>query len=400
MPQRPTTLKLLARHCPMAVQHYEDGTTYDRRVFAVGTAAHEFLYALARGEDVEGVALALASGGRSGVDSEPPLPIDDIMAGKEIALDWYDHTEGFLGTHRAKYEIGLAADADWNPVRYDDPSAVIRARLDVLDIIEIEEEEFGGIGLMPDDYKTAWPTDESELQTVQVKAQAVLSAISWKRIGLDAPPDFIRRQVTNLRTKQVFSEDLWLDAEGLAKIEEWKRDIMVAVRAAEVRPRVASPGVNCLGCGYVTRCKEAQAFLADDSATVAARLAVLEATVAENRSTVRAATKAGPIAVPGGWVGYRTKTIRRLREGAEASLWGDWMYGDDPDRKERAVDGMARGLLRAMKPGVGAVEAVAKVLFAGRDRETMAARRAWVDGLVETYTSKEFGCWPEEEETA
>jgi len=397
MPQRPTTLKLAARHCNMAVQHYEDGTPYDRRVFAVGTAAHEFLYALARGEDIEGVALALASTGRGGTDSEPPLNIDDIMAGKEIALDWYDHTEGFLGTSRARFEIGLAADADWNPVRYDDPNAVYRARLDVLDVMEVESEEFAGVGLLPDDYKTAWPTDETELQSVQVRTQAVLSYISWKRIGLDAPPDFIRRQVTNLRTKQVFFEDLWLDAEGMAKIEEWKRDIMIAVRAVEVRPRVASPGVNCLGCGYVTRCDEAQAFLQDGARSTVERLAVMEATVAEWRSAARAATKTTPIAVAGGWVGYQSKTTRKVREESVPVIWNRWSKGEDPeDHTDTSSDGVARGLLRSLKLGVGSIEAAAKVIFAGRDRPTVAARREWVAGLVEEVGGKKFGYWKDD----
>lgn len=394
MPQRPTTLKLLARHCPMAVQHYEDGTHYDRRIFAVGTAAHEFLYAMARGDDVDGVALALASAGRGGTDSEPPLNIDAIMAGKEIALDWYEHVEGFLGTSRAKFEIGLAADKDWNPVRYDDPSAVIRARLDVLDVMEVDEEEFSGVGLLPDDYKTAWPTDETELQTIQVKTQAVLSAISWKRIGLDAPPDFIRRQVTNLRTKQTFSEDLWLDAEGRAKLEEWKVDIMTAVRAADVLPRVASPGVNCLGCGYVTRCDEAQDFLQDDARGTIERLAVMEATVSTWRSAARAATKTTPVHVDGGWVGYKPKTIRKLRESAIAGVWNRWSKGEDPEaHTDTGSDGVARGLLKSMKLGVGSIEAAAKVIFSGRDRATVTARREWVDGLVEDHGSKTFGCW-------
>ena len=115
MTQRPTTLRLFATCCPMAVQHYEDGTPQDRSIFATGTAAHDVLHALAvNGPDsVDDTVAALLTAGREGVDAEPPLHPDPVFAGRDLALAHYERTMGVLGTDHALYELGLAVSDDW-----------------------------------------------------------------------------------------------------------------------------------------------------------------------------------------------------------------------------------------------------------------------------------------------
>src|SRR3990167_5616458 len=106
MTQRPTTLKLLARHCPMAVEHYENGIPYDRRIFAVGTAAHDCLQAMAVGGPgaTPATVEALLVIGRAGVDAEPPLPPNAVFAGRDLALAWYESQGSVLGSERAHFE--------------------------------------------------------------------------------------------------------------------------------------------------------------------------------------------------------------------------------------------------------------------------------------------------------
>lgn len=394
-PQRPTTLKLFAQHCPAAVQHYEDGTPQDRRIFAAGTAAHEILFAVAEKRSRDDVITALTSAGRDGIDGEPPLPIDAVLEGADLADAWIEKV-GVLGSRAARYEIGLAADRDWNPVRYDADDAYFRARLDVLDVLEEEDEDgYTFTGLLVDDYKTSWRAGEDWLTSVQAKAQAVLAALSWKRIGLDAPPDFIRRQVTNLRTQQTYSADLILDVEGTATLRIWRDELALAIDAANRLPRVASPGVGCVGCPYVLSCAPAREFIAavnpfgtGDPADLPAAYAASKATTDALEVMVREVVGDGAVDTGAGVVGYQSQPRRQLREGAAERLWD--LFGGD-DYRGKTVSGYVRGMLKAMAPGVTSAEKVLKVLMP--ERSQAKERRALLETLIETKTESRFGIW-------
>ena len=103
MTQRSTSLNLLTRTCPKALDHYESGAHYDRDVFQVGIAAHAVFEALNAStvannaipetEEMERIADAtirrLVLQGRSfdGVP-EPPPKVEQAMAGMRLALDY------------------------------------------------------------------------------------------------------------------------------------------------------------------------------------------------------------------------------------------------------------------------------------------------------------------------
>jgi hypothetical protein len=390
MTQRPTTLRLFAEHCPAAVQHYEDGTPYDRSIFAVGTAAHDVLCALATGgmPAVAPTVEALLAVGRGGIDAEPPLPPDAVFEGRDLALRWYEREGCSLGGPSARYEVGLALLPDGTPTRYDDDTALVRARLDVCDVIEYDDEEAAGTGIEVRDYKSAWTTSATLLDGIQLRAQAVLAVRSADRLGFPRP-DFVRRTVVNLRTLAVYSDDLWLDEDGEAVLDSWWQDVRVAALAADARPRVASPSSRCLGCGYVARCQPAQDFLADDRVDACARYAVSVALTAELQTAAREATAEWPVRVGDAVIGTVAKLVREPLPDAGLRLWARWREGH-PDE---AVEPLARGLLAAMGLGVSQIESAAKRIFA--DRKQKPEREAFVASLLGEKITQRFGIWPD-----
>lgn len=378
-PQRPTTLKLMTRHCPKALDHYEAGVAVDRSVFAAGTAAHDVLHALATTgpEAVEPTVLAMLAVGREGIDAEPPIHPDAVFEGRDIALAWYERVGGVLGSPEARYELGLAFREDWSRTRYDDDRAWFRIRLDVFDEVYGDDEELPARGVVVRDYKTAWPTDASELGTIQMRAQA----LAVVEAGLADGVDFVRREVVNLRTGKVFHEDLWLVDEG-HHLEEWKRDLEMLIRAAHARPRVARPGAHCLQCPFVRVCEAPRELLqTNDPDQVVVRYAAAVALADGLAELAKEATADHALVVDGTAVGYRVRNRRRATADAPDALWRAWTV--DADLDERTV-GVARGLLTAMQVGVSQVQAIAKTL--SRD-----ARDDLLERALEVDATREWG---------
>lgn len=394
MTQRPTTLRLFATCCPMAVQHYEDGTPQDRSIFAVGTAAHDVLHALAVDglPAVESVVAALLTTGREGVDAEPPLHPDPVFAGRDLALAHYERSLGSLGTEKALYELGLAVAADWETDDYnDDPW--LRARLDVLDVATQEDEEFFAEGWTCRDYKTAWSAGEKDLDSIQMKAQAVLALAHRGRLMRihDYPePSFIRREIVNLRSGKTHAVDVWLDAEGMEVIEGWKRDLATTVRAASAMPRIAAPGVNCHGCPYAMRCPPALDFVGDHRASVPERYAAAAAVAAALQAEARAACDGGFVTVPGGRVGTVPTTSKEIAPDALVKVWEAWTAGEATDE---GTTSLVRRFLGEIKPGATQLDKASRLLMP--ERKQKAERDAFMAQFTVEKAGRRFGVWPD-----
>ncbi len=388
-PQRPTTLRLMVEHCPKAVDHYEQGTPYDRRIFATGTAAHDVLQALAtKGPSaVEPTVVALMATGREGTDAEPPLDPDAVLEGRDLAVAYAEQAGGFQD-EGAWYELGLAFRDDWSPVFYGSKDAWFRCRLDKLAVIASDDEDTYALGLVVSDYKSSWRADRSLLDSIQIKAQAVAAWVMWKRFTGPEAPAFIRREVVNLRTGQVFNEDLWLDDEGLATIEGWQRDIELLVMAANAKPRIARPGVGCTGCPFVLNCDGAAEWFGHppDESTVedaAIRFAVLDAAAKAAGAIARQATAEQHVEIEGGWVGYEAKPKSVPIEGVETALWKYWV--DGVNQIDFSTAATARGLLASMKLGAAQVRAAIE-----RDGDP-DEQRAAIEAMITTENQRRFG---------
>lgn len=398
MTSRPTTLRLFIEACPRAVDLYEANAPIDRSIYAIGTAAHDCLHALGdagltgefdESKLLDAVCLKLMSTGRQGVDAEPPIAPDAVFAGRDLAERYY--RERPLPTADAWFEKGFGFDPGWKNVSYHD-ATWFRTRLDVVEKVTHEDEESYGVGLIVRDYKSAWPAGESLLESIQLRSQAVAV---WKAdpawFGMDQPPDFIRREIVNLRTLQTFHADVWTSGNDHI-LEAWMRQIETAIEAEAVKPRTASPGVRCVGCMYAGSCPDAAGFFGTMKPSDAATAYAVAVGVAKGLEPfARAAAQEAPALVPGGEVGWRVQAKRTAVSDAGARLWERWTQGQTVDP---GADGLVRGLLARIGIGVSQVESVAKALFPGRkekeDRETFAAT------LLNQTSGRRFGIWRDE----
>ncbi len=261
---RPTTLKLASKHCPRAMNFYADGAETDRRIFGVGIAVHAVIQSWIQAtndcdrelDDVELTLVSLESckrmireGRKFEGAQEPPLPADDVWAGRDLAHAYVERHPILPSILLSSAELGMAVDENWKPTRYS-PEARLRLIADYVTVTEeVGEDGDGGRVLVVRDYKSAWSTDETELDTVQMKAQAVLA---WIHHGEDGEPqmlteedirtapyhvkpviDCLRQEVVNLRTGATFKRDLWIHDDGLDILDRWTEELDVTMRALD-----------------------------------------------------------------------------------------------------------------------------------------------------------------------
>ena len=398
---RPTTLKLAARHCARAINFYAENRPTDRRIFAAGTSAHACLQAAQRMTDVRDEALSMEEFDRVSVavcegmiregrlfegDPEPPLPMDSVWRGRDLARSYFERYPIEPGGELlSQVESGLAVDERWRSVPYG-PGARFRLIVDLLTITEEWDEESGWRVLAHRDYKSAWPTSASELETIQMKAQAVLT---WIHHGSDEI-DILESRVVNLRTGALFTRSLDMRGEGPEIIERWKSEITATMNALDSGRAAdglyaASPGGGCIGCPYVAVCaagKEwSEGSLDYESPeqraiaywTTKARLRELEVVLREESADE-------PVPVGDGLVvGTVAQSGRKPAGDAWQVMLEEWT--------RRGGD--IQALMLTLGVGVKQITNVAAVLFP--EREDREERDEWVESLMESYTRRSFG---------
>ncbi len=384
---RPTTLRLASAHCPRAVDFYESNQAAFRDHFQVGIAAHDVLAAIGEhaltamlqpteqeiAEIAERQVRSLITRGRSFEGrAEPPMRAEDAFEGAELAKR-YAATEPWP-TADAWFEAGYAFGAEWQRLPYNAVERRFRLILDRLEFVEESGEDYAGRLAVITEYKTAWPTDESELETLQTKAQAVAVWLVHGS-GLDG----IRRRVVNLRTGKTFADDLWFEPGGNAQIAEWQSEITDYMQAldtmTEYGRRPARPGVGCLGCPYSLGCDAKS--IETDHISMAKRLAKLEGERAQLIKALKAATAESAITFDGTTVGYQVTASRTPKPGALTLMWLAWT----------AANGDVSGLLAALKPTMAMLSSVAKKLYPDSKEDQEAKVAEW----SAAKTSKEFG---------
>jgi hypothetical protein len=307
---------------------------------------------------------------------EPPMSAEDAFAGRDLALAYTMRPEVIWATKDAWYERGFAFDADWNSVAFASPSRRFRLILDKIEIITDEGEDYAGRLAVVTDYKSAWPTDESELSTYQMRAQAVAVYLTMAD-GLDG----IRLQVTNLRTGKTFGFDLWFESGGREQIEAWRAEItdyMDALdRMTEHGRRPARPGIGCLGCPYAIVCDAD--IVESDRTAMGMRLAKLEGEREQLIKALKAATAEHAIQLADCEVGYKVKLSRTPKDDALAAIKATWF----------ASGGDWAGLLRSLQPTMAMLSTVAKKLYP----ESKDDQTAIVDKWSALKHGKEFGVY-------
>jgi hypothetical protein len=192
----------------------------------------------------------------------------------------------------------------------------------------------------------------------------------------------------------------------MVMIDQWRRDIGHQIAAAERRGpdgrRVANPGINCMGCPFVLRCKAAQdmwgPLLNGGREGLAQSYAVARAMSDDLAVLVRAAAAHEPIEVEGGVVGFMPVPERSVVDDVALRIAHAWFgVGSDKAQEWDADNARMLGLLGAMGVGVGQVGAVATRLHPGRGpgkkEGWKEARAALVGEMTEEGMARRFGVW-------
>lgn len=410
MPSRSTHLMVAARHCNKALDFIEDGAPRDRSIFAVGVAAHACLQAIAQqpiGSDPHKIARAavehLATQGRSfdGVP-EPALPPEACLEGMNLAVAWNEAHGVPAG---AKAERGIAVDSRWHLVAYDSPAAYYRAIYDLIWIEDVvdDDQELELKTAVCLDYKSSWVASEADLESIQMRGQAILAALAYP--GADA----VRIEIGNLRTGKLYSRTIELDEAGRVQLATWTRDLELAIAAVNARgpdgKRIATPGAGCDGCPYILRCDEAHAWMrgsllepnaseTDRRWAVGTRLAVAEAMAEELKQHAKLLTEQAPIEIDRGVVGWLPKDQREAAADAWRAIAHHW-FKVTPEQAATwdAENGELLGLLRALEPGVSSITSLAQALapFDRGDKSWKERRGALLEELITTSTAPRFG---------
>jgi len=270
-----SSLSLLESTCPRALDHMEDGAPRDSSVFDVGTAAHAVMEEIQR-ESVRlgGVPLtdeqrtlvssrtvaALTLKGRSfRGNHEPPMPLSSALEGQRIALSYIRRQHGrFTVSPVAMPERELSFDANFTPCS---PKSKDRIWSAILDRLEMDyDEDTGQYVLSVIDLKTAWPAGSKEVESLQLKGQAVLALahahILWPESYTDI--GVVKRKIINLRTGKETSAQNYTDDPELG---DWRQTIKsVSINAPKrdkkTNQRPSSPGLCCARCPYRNVCSD------------------------------------------------------------------------------------------------------------------------------------------------
>jgi hypothetical protein len=379
---RSTKLSLLTNRCAHAVTQYEKGNQWDRAVFGTGVAAHDINHALGRFPHEDRTKVAnhvceqLIRKGRIGYDSEGPLSPDAVFAGRKLVMEWLNWGGNPQPHQDAKYEVGIGVDENWNYVPYEVGRFSIR--LDVLYPVQSDDAGWTATGICVRDYKTSWAHTRNSLESIQLRAQAVAAWRTSEHLFPGLNPSFIRREITNLRTRESYYEDTWLTAEGIADLELWQSDVDMLVQSLEETAgteREATVSKKCLTCPFQQTCrawlqidptglagtKNAQEGLVDDYIMARSNMKRLE-------GLVRELTKEGPLRFKDKVVGTLGNVGQVLSEEGPAVIAQAWL-GPDADA---GVVSSVTGLLASLKPGVTSIKALARKLHKG-DRASQAA---------------------------
>lgn len=263
-----STSAAIERHCPALLDFRESGIPEDPAGYEAGTAAHAVMEAAQRfandtgrsevpyatlealSDDVVKALTTKAQGAR------PPIGIMRALEGRNIAMRFLK-TQGGDGMvmfdTTAIPEVDIAVDANWNLVPSGSKTTVYRGRLDLITPprSELLDDGYEITVCEVTDYKTAWPTDETELSSWQFAVYTLLVRALYPHVTA------IRRRVINLRTCAIYTDLLWTDDAGTWKMDRWKRDLALLRSFASQTPRPATPGKGCINCPAILHCKHA-----------------------------------------------------------------------------------------------------------------------------------------------
>lgn len=375
---RPTLHNLITRNCPGAATHYNNGTPQDRRIFAVGTAAHDILHAIGEGRDANETAERLMSRGRGGTDAEPPLPVDAVLQGRDIAEAWVAKHPLPQGDG-VWFERRYAFDEDWQPCEWED--AAYRTSVDQVFTDAYEDEDGTYPLLVQADYKSSWAATEDELDTAQRRFQAVCA---WLTAGPDVSGISLR--IHNLRRRTTYTRDIWLTPENEEMLRQWQRDAEMVRRAGRVG--TFSPGAGCMTCPYVLHCDAAAQEWGDTPEAIGKAWVIADAKAKALRARLKDWTESDHIDIGTHVIGKNQTVSRSPKEDAVFALVGAYAERLEVEVPTPVAEAL-KNLFAAVAVSRTALDKGARLLFPSR--KDAKDRAAWVDALCEEEIGARWG---------
>lgn len=385
-----TSLNYWIKHCPMALEFHLSGVHENTDQFQAGIAAHAILQVVGEKKlkDIDSIRIfadsvmhkCITEPRRYYDKEEPPMPAAAAFEGREMALNYLMQNELPDG---AKYEIALAMDAKGNPC--DLGKARYRALIDCIYEDKDGDEDFAYDVVVVRDYKSAWPTNESELETLQRCSQAVLAWLHY--------PDKqgIRLEVVNLRTGATFTKSIYFTEENIAMLDQWRKDILRLCNDAD-KNRHARVGNGCLTCSFAGTCPAVKASANSDN--TAQSYVALESLRKDAMQKLKAELQeSSGITFDKTYLGYRDQGRNILTPAAIKQILANWY--DLPLDVVESEKAQEVGLLKVLGLGSGNVEAFAKFVFKGEHRQE---KQEFLELCLTRKPQPVFGIWAKEDE--
>jgi len=378
-------------HCIKALDFHLRGEYRETNQYDVGIAAHAVLQECGRRnlsdletiqETANQIVRVLVTKGRKFYDKpEPPMRPDYARHGRDLAVNFMMFNPL---PSPAQFETTFSINRAGEPCKFED--ARLAAKVDCA-YFSVDEQEDIPVVVMRD-YKSAWSTGEHDLDTLQRHIQAVMG---WLHHGKGRMG--VRTDVVNLRTGRTFSRLIKFNEEGLAHLEQWRKDALLACDTADellsVKNVKGIPGAGCHDCPFIAKCKFAHAAkskIKDDATKYAAMTAIASDL---KKRLLRKLDEYGGIEVNGGIVGYR-HTVRNVRKtGAGKVMLAQW-YGKPVERVE-TENGRELGLIDVLNLGAGNIYKLGKHLF-----KDARERGEFFDKVLEEQGVASFGVWPKD----
>jgi len=384
-----TSLNYWIENCPQALQYHLDGVQQDTDQYQVGIAAHAILQRVGEKQlkdfdkiktFADSVVKKLISEPRYYYEKEePPMPPAFAIEGRELALQYLSTNEL---PENAQYEVATGMDIKGQPC--DFRKARYRALQDCK-YSDIEgDEEMAYDVVVVRDYKSAWPTNADELETLQRRGQAVLG---WLHHPDKAG---VRLEVVNLRTGAVFTKTIYFTEENIYLLEQWRKDILMLCDMAD-KVRSARVGHGCLTCPFTHHCP---ALLgASTSKDTPKSYIALEALRESMRVKLKAQLQESQgVTFDNTYLGYKDQGKNILTPEAIKQILAAWYeLSLDQIESERPRE---VGLLKVLSLGASNVEAFSKFMFKGESKQE---KKDFLELCLTKKPQPTFGIWAKEE---
>jgi hypothetical protein len=359
-PLSPSAIRAVNALCPASLDYYWERNEPLTDLFDVGTAAHKILESIAiltaqvgrvlSPDEIANAAEVTCAALIGGNHGGRPIAPDQVFNARDLAVAFA--VANPIGPE-AKAEAAAAFDARWQPVAFDDPTAIFRLVLDLYEgqlVIDEDGDEYNAV--IVTDYKTSWQADAAELDSLQMRSQAMA-------IHLAINPDRVVQRIANLRTGKIHSREYSREALADLSIQTQREvELTYAALSGERKHRI---GAHCVACPHVLRCPAARA--AFDAAGVDAQpYSIAESYVAARGIVKRLepilqayCEEFGDVTMPGGAVGYFPSVSNSASlDGAKIAI-AEWRQrGGDMEGLIACIDGFnatqAKEIARRMFP--------------------------------------------------